>query len=292
MLVNRAPLSLVLVVALSPAVAFAAPPTKEQCIAANEAEQYLREAHKLREAREKLLLCVSDACPGPVREDCAQRLEEVTRATPSIVFEVKDVAGHDVPGVQTTVDGRAVAGSAGTAIEVDPGEHTFAFVAGGGPTETRRLVIVEGIKERHETIVMKSAGTAVSGAEVAPTASDAPASQTETSHLSGPPLLSWVAFGVGGVGLAVGVIAGVIAGDKHSTLAGECDNGAGTCAPQYAGDLDGFHSARTWSTVGYVVGALGFAGGAVLWFTAPKAGGAVAASVWVGPGSTGVAGRF
>ena len=293
MLVNRASLFLVLAATLSPAVAFAAPPTKEQCIAANEAEQYLREAHKLREAREKLLLCVSDACPGPVREDCAQRLDEVTRATPSIVFEVKDAAGHDVPGVQISLDGRAVAGSAGTAIEVDPGEHTFAFVAGGGPaTETRRLVIVEGIKERHETVVMKAAATAVSGVEVAPTASDSPASQTETSHLSGPPVLSWVAFGVGGVGLAVGVIAGVIAGDKHSTLAGECDNGAGTCAPQYVGDLDGFHSARTWSTVGYVVGALGVAGGAVLWFTAPKGASTTAAHLWLGPASAGVAGSF
>jgi hypothetical protein len=95
---------------------------------------------------------------------------------------------------------------------------------------------------------------------------------------------------VGGAGLVLGITGGLVAGGKHSTLAGECDNAAGTCAPQYSGELDAFHTWRTVSTISYVVGALGVAGGAALWFTAPKA--PTATALWFGPASAGIAGRF
>ncbi|MGO9839465.1 MAG: hypothetical protein ACLP1X_35240 [Polyangiaceae bacterium] len=285
MLMNRASGLLVLSAMLTSATALAAPPTKEQCIAANEAVQYLREAHKLREAREKLLLCVSEACPGPVRDDCAQRLDEVAKVTPSIVFEVKDASGNDVSGVMITMDGQPLARSAaGVAIDLDPGEHTFAFEAAGRKTE-KNLIVVEGVKGRRERIVLAAAAPTTSPPPVI--ASPSPA---ETTRSVGPPPLAWAAFGVGGAGLVLGITGGLVAGGKHSTLAGECDNAAGTCAPQYSGELDAFHTWRTVSTISYVVGALGVAGGAALWFTAPKA--PTATALWFGPASAGIAGRF
>jgi len=284
---NRAQGLLVLVATLTSATALAAPPTKEQCIAANEAVQYLREAHKLREAHEKLLLCVSDACPGPVRADCAQRLDEVAKATPSIVFDVKDASGNDVSGVMITMDGQPLAGNAGTAIELDPGEHAFVFEAAGLAKVEKKFVVVEGVKGRREVVRVGSAKP-----PEAATPALAPSSGEVSSRSSGPPILAWAAFGVGGAGLAVGVITGLVDGSKHSTLAGECDNAAGTCAPQFAGDLDSFHTWRTVSTIGYVVGALGVAGGGVLWFTAPKASSTTTAHAWLGPASAGIAGRF
>ena len=79
------PLLCALGVVLVPWSARAVEPTKLECIAANDAAQDLRRTGKLREAREKLALCVSTACPGPVREDCAQRLTEVDGVMPSIV---------------------------------------------------------------------------------------------------------------------------------------------------------------------------------------------------------------
>jgi hypothetical protein len=285
MLVNRASGLLVLLAMLTSVTALAAPPTKEQCIAANEAVQYLREGHKLREAHEKLLLCVSDSCPRPVREDCAQRLEEVARATPSIVFDVKDLAGNDVGGVKITMDGQPLTGSAGAAVELDPGEHTFVFEAAGLPKVEKKLVVVEGVKGRREVIRLGG-----SKPTEAATAASAPSREEVSSRSSGPPMLAWAAFGVGGAGLVFGITAGLAAGGKHSTLQGECDNTAGTCAPQYAGDLDAFHTWRTVSTISYVVGALGVAGGAALWFTAPKA--PTPTALWFGPASAGIVGRF
>ncbi|MGO9834407.1 MAG: hypothetical protein ACLP1X_09345 [Polyangiaceae bacterium] len=287
MLVNRVSGLLVLSAMLTSVTALAAPPTKEQCIAANEAVQYLREAHKLREAREKLLLCVSDACPAPVREDCAQRLDEVAKATPSIVFDVKDSAGNDVGDVKVTTDGQPLAGNAGAAVELDPGEHTFVFEAAGLAKLEKKFVVVEGVKGRREVIRLGSAKPTE-----AATPASAPLAEEVSSRSSGPPILAWAAFGVGGAGLVLGITAGLVAGGKHSTLAGECDNAAGTCAPQYAGDLDAFHTWRTVSTMSYVIGALGVAGGAVLWLTAPKAPSSSTAHVWLAPAAAGVAGWF
>ena len=273
----------VLGVALSEARgAHAADPIATQCIASSEHGQELRSTEKLHDARAQFALCAAAGCPGPIREDCVRRLGESVEATPSIVFDLKDAAGNDATAVRVTVDGQPVAVSAGAAIEVDPGEHTFAFAEGDRlATEERRLVLVEGVKGRRETVVLR--GTA---------ASTTPTSVSEEQPRSGPPPLAWVAFGGGGAGLAVGVIAGLVADGKHSTLQGECNNTTTTCAPQYAGDLDGFHAARTWSTVGYVVGALGVAGGAVLWLTTPQTSRSTAARVWIGPGSAGVAGSF
>jgi hypothetical protein len=264
-------------------------PTKAECIAASESGQDLRHAGKLRDARAQFAVCVAASCPGPIREDCAQRLDEIGKAMPSIVFDVKDSAGNDLPGVAITMDGQSVAGegsAAGTAVELDPGEHTFSFEAAGLKKIEKRLVLVEGAKQRREVVIMDRAEAAQIASTASPPTSEAP------TRSARPPTLAWVAFGVGGAGLTLGVIAGLVAGGKHSTLEGGCNNTAGTCTPAYANDLGAFHTWRTVSTVGYVVGALGAAGGAVLWFMAPRARNATATGVWLGPASAGIAGKF
>jgi serine/threonine-protein kinase len=263
--------------------AYAADPTKEECIASSERGQELRNATKLNDARAQFSICVAASCPGPIREDCAERLDEIATAMPSIIFQVKDAAGNEAAGVQITADGQPVARGA---IDLDPGEHTFAFEATGLKKFEKRLVLAEGVKQRRDVVIMARAEAAPIASTPSPPTGEAP------TRWARPPTLAWVAFGVGGAGLVFGVTAGLVAGGKHSTLAGECDNGAGTCAPQYAGNLDSFHTWRTVSTVGYVVGALGVAGGAVLWFTAPSASSTMTAHVWLGPASAGIAGRF
>jgi hypothetical protein len=264
-----------------------AEPTKQQCVAANDAAQDLRQSGKLRQAREKLVLCSAASCPAIVRDDCVQRLTEVDAAMPSIIFEAKDAAGNDLAAVTVTMDGEPFADKLdGAQRPVDPGEHTFVFEVVGLAKVEKKFVVVEGVKGRRERIVLAAAAPTTSPPPVI--ASPSPA---ETTRSVGPPPLAWAAFGVGGAGLVLGITAGLVAGGKHATLQGECNNTAGTCAPQYAGDLDAFNTWRTVSTIGYVVGALGVAGGAALWFLVPKAP-STTARVWVGPASAGVAGAF
>jgi hypothetical protein len=284
----RAALLAVAVIVPKSAIAAESALTKAECIAASESGQDLRRTGKLRDARTEFAVCLDPSCPGPIREDCVQHLDEIAKAMPSVVFEVTDSTGNDMPGVAITMDGQTMAGASnapGTAVEFDPGEHLFSFEAPGFRTIEKRLVLVERVKQRREVVIMDRAAAAQMASMASPPTGEAPARSTR------PPTLAWVAFGVGGAGLTLGVVAGLVAGGRHSTLEGECNNTAGTCTPAHANDLDAFHAWRTVSTVGYVVGALGIAGGATLWLTAPKARSSTA-RVWLGPASAGIAGRF
>ncbi len=103
--------------------------------------------------------------------------------------------------------------------------------------------------------------------------------------------LFFVAGGAAVVGLGFGIAAGVASSSKHSALEGECNGNA--CPPSARGDIDAFHTLRTVSTIGYVVGALGLAGGAYFFFTAPRRPAqGPAARLEFGPASVHVAGDF
>jgi hypothetical protein len=116
---------------------------------------------------------------------------------------------------------------------------------------------------------------------------------TTPSNGSGQRTIGLVAMGVGGAGLAVGAITGFMALGKHSDLQDKCPNGK--CPADVSSDVDSYHSLGTISTIGFIAGGVLAAGGAVLFFTAPKSapaqtGGFIAP--FVGPGSIGAVGRF
>jgi hypothetical protein len=80
------------------------------------------------------------------------------------------------------------------------------------------------------------------------------------------------AGGVGVVGLAVGSIFGLEASSHKSEADKTCTGSACTTdAGVSAGNAA--HAAGVVSTVGMIIGAVGLAGGATLWFTAPSRGG-------------------
>lgn len=151
-----------------------AAPTKQECVAANESAQDLRRAGRLREAVARLAICSDDTCPQAVRDDCAQRITEVERATPTVSF---DVRGRPVGTVRVAIDGRVVDVDA-NGIAVDPGEHRFAFDSGDAHLE-RTLTLREGEKNHREVVSFQS------------------------DH--GPPVAAYVAFAAAGAGLLLGV---------------------------------------------------------------------------------------
>jgi serine/threonine-protein kinase len=261
-------------VVLVPCAARAAEPTKLECIAANDAAQDLRRAGKLREAREKLLLCGSTSCPGPVREDCTQRLTEVDGVMPSLVFEAKDGAGNDVAGVTVTMDGQRV-DKPGMPVQADPGEHRFVFEAEGLPKTEKTIVVREGERDRHERVVLGLAG-APGPMTPAPPSSESGSQKT----------IAYAVGGAGVVGLVIGSVLGLVSKSSYDhALQTECGNSANGCSPQGIQDGQSAHGQATASTVAFVAGGLLLAGGAVLYFTAPKTSGVV-----VGAGSFGTSG--
>lgn len=288
--------------ALATSSARAAGPTKEQCIAANDAAQDLRRAGKLGKAREQLVVCVSATCPAVVRSDCTERLDEVDKATPTIAFDVKDAAGNDVSGVSVTMDGVLLTKTlGGAAIPVDPGQHQFRFEAPGGVSVEKAILVHEAEKDRHERVVLGTAAgqapaPAPAPATPASAASNAPPLTSEPSPPSDGStqrLMGIVAAGAGFAGLVVGGIFGMVSKSTYdNALQNECGGGPNTCSTQGASDGQTAHSQAMVSTVAFVAGGVLLAGGAALYFTAPTGKVAVAPTVGRGEAGLGLSGAW
>jgi hypothetical protein len=106
---------------------------------------------------------------------------------------------------------------------------------------------------------------------------------------------SYVAFGVGGVGLVVGGVTGILALSRRSTLSKACDP-SGLCGKNEQGTLNAYHSLGTVSAVGFGLGVVGIGTGTALWLLnndsspAPAAG--IAVRPYVGVASLGAVGVF
>lgn len=231
----------------------------DACIAASETSLSLRKAGKLIEARKTLATCAAPACPDPVKSSCQQRMQDVERAVPSIVFQVKDGAGNDVPSVKISVDGQLRDERVGAALSLDPGSHTFTFDAPGLPQVTKTLVIVEGVKDRPETVTLGAPAPAP-----APAAAPSTATSDQTTAGGGGSSQKTIGLVVGGVGiagLAVGSVFGLMASAKWSQATKDNSESEKNSADSLA----------TISTVAFIAGGVLVAGGAILWLTAPSA---------------------
>ncbi len=259
-------------VSLSPR-AYAANPTTAECVAAADSSLQLRDQHKLRAARAQMLVCASASCPAAVQSECLRRVDQTNAAIPTIVFEAKDAAGNDLSNVKVDMDGQPLTDRLdGSSLQVDPGEHHFRFTASGGLVVDKTIVMREGEKERRERVVVgAAAGPVATPAQAAPAAATAPAPEASSEDPGASRrTIAYVVGGVGVVGLAIGTVFGLMASSSASSSKNEC---SATSCSNYGQSLSDYNSASsdaTISTVGFVVGGLAVATGAVLFFTAPS----------------------
>jgi hypothetical protein len=229
-------------------------------VAANETGQDLRQAGKLREARTKLSVCMAAACPGPVREDCGQRLDEIERAVPTVVFDVKDSAGRDLPYVKLSIDGKRAGLVEVTALPLDPGQHLFRFEAAGQPGVEREVVLREGEKQKRVFVVI--------GPASAPRPAEPSAIPDETRG-DGRRMAGWITGGVGVATMGIGIVVALSAKSSWEN--------APNCIGTHCADNPGItatNSARSTgdiATAVFVIGAVAATTGVVLWLTAPRA---------------------
>jgi hypothetical protein len=211
---------------------------------------------------------------------------------------VISVSGPDAP--QVTVDDVPVKNEVlGVALFVNPGAHTLKATAPGYHPASRAFTVAEGGTENVPLMMDRAPEEAVIPPPLVPTATPIggltpvptvpPEERSQPNHVP-----SYVAFGVGGAGLVLGAVTGVLAIGKHSTLATECPGG--TCATGTSqSDLSSYHTLGALSTVGFIVGGVGVAAGAVLWFVVPSTtvhASTASVSPYVGPASAGVVGTF
>jgi hypothetical protein len=256
----------------------AADVTKAACVTANASAQDLRRDGKFADAREQLRICSDPKCPAIVHADCTKRLDELEAAQPTIVFDAKDGAGADLTAVKVSVDGKVLADRlVGSALQVNPGEHTFTFEVAGQPPVSRHLVLREGEKERHEQVVL---GAAAMPAPASPASPPPPPPRlftslrpepTPTGGLGGQKTLGLIVGGVGVAGLVVGGVFGALTASAISAQKNDCAS-ATNCSnyAQAQSDHSTWSTDGTISTVAFIAGGALVAGGAVLFFTAKR----------------------
>jgi hypothetical protein len=280
-----------LAVLAAPAIAAAGGSDVAKCVDANTRAQALRRDGKLAAARAELLNCGNPSCPELVRDDCAQRLDEVERAQPTILFDARDGDGHDLVAVRVTVDGQPLAERLeGKALRVDPGQHTFTFTVEGQPTVTQAFVLREGEKERRERVIIGQPTVLAppSPAVHAPTqATTPPPAETPSGGLGTRRVLGLGLAGAGVVGLGVGAAFGLMASSAWSNAKNACSGDTSRCPNANVADASSDKSTAvtdgTISTVGFVAGGVLLAAGGVLFILGDPHEASGGASISVAP---------
>jgi hypothetical protein len=166
-----------------------------------------------------------------------------------------------VQGQEVTLDGLAVrAETLGTPLPINPGEHKVEVRAPNFESVTLPLVAEKTRANLTLDIPALKPANAQAPGPVQPDGPPPPppASTSPLTMRTG----SYVALGVGAVGLGVGAIFGVRSLSKRDAAAKRCPNGL--CDAEGVSLGDSAHSAATLSTVGMMVGVAGVATGVTL----------------------------
>jgi hypothetical protein len=278
-----------LIVAIMATSANAKAQNDEACIAASERAVPLESSGKFIEARKELALCTAPACPDPVRLSCEDRLKEINRKVPSIVFEVKDGRGNDLAEVRLLIDGALYTDrSRGAAITLDPGTHDFRFEVHGQEPVSKQFVMRETEQDRRVVIVIGPTPPGAEPLQARPPQAAPPAPTTALVLTPGTRLdvtATRKESAPGGfqrtmgtlllaVALPIGVIAtatlGIVAQNDWSSAKQECASGA--CGPgsQAQHDLESARSNATNATISTIATGAALVGGIVLRVTAPS----------------------
>jgi hypothetical protein len=138
-----------LVVASIGAASLARADTKQQCTAASDQGQQLRDDGHYQRARQAFVACARDKCPAIVRRDCVKWLAELDQASPTVVVSAKGEKGEDLVEVKVTVDGDLLETRLdGKPTPVDPGSHLFRYETTGYPAVEAQVMVHSGEKSR------------------------------------------------------------------------------------------------------------------------------------------------
>lgn len=239
------------------------------------------------------------------RAQAAKLADAVKARIPSIHVVLSGVDAGATPSV--TIDGVVVPPAALTEPrKLDPGLHVIVAKQGDGPETSVEVTVAEG-ENKDVPIEVKPAPKPI----VAAPATIAPATKPEGAgnggdaskdagtRSGGTSSLTYIGFGVAGVGVLVGSIAGFVALGKTSTVKNECSP-TKICPAGAQSDIDSSRSAGTVSSIAFTLAGIGAAVGVVGLLighgnstsTATRDAHESSVSLWVGVGSAGLAGAF
>lgn len=114
--------------------------SKKDCAAAYVAGQVARKEGRLREARARIEVCASAACPAALQRDCKPWLAEIDKDIPRLAVRVTADDGTAVEGASVSVDLDPLSGP----TPFDPGDHVVKVEARGMVTSEQRVTLRAG----------------------------------------------------------------------------------------------------------------------------------------------------
>jgi hypothetical protein len=213
------------------------------------------------------------------------------------------VEGASIDTVAVTVDGANVPSALfDDERPTDPGAHEVKAVAPGHKTVTAKVQLPEGGDSTVSLKLEPDATPSVPAPESGPVAAPAAAPPLSPSAAPPPaphapnPVPAFIALGIGGVGVAVGSVFGILALSTKSSLDSACMSKS--CPASSQSDIDALSTRATVSNIGFAVGVVGVATGAVLLITSqsgdarPANARRVRMRPWLGLGTAGLGGTF
>jgi hypothetical protein len=218
--------------------------------------------------------------PSAALEQTYQRatatLREIKPRIPAMIVNVKVPRDVDIT---LKVDGKEVPDTMiGVPLPADPGEHFLEVEARGFLKTTSAVRLEPGAKE---TVTLEpkrdpfateakpadlppptQAPTHVSPPPFATTAATPPSAESSSQASR---ILAYVSYGVGAVGLGVGIGFGRAAMQDENSLSSRCPDKI--CPPDAQSDLDSAKTKGVISTIGFGVGAAGVTLGTILLVT-------------------------
>jgi hypothetical protein len=280
---------------------------KAECVDAYGKAQTLRDAHRLASARDQLRICARSSCTQFIAKDCTSWLVDIESRIPSVVLVAKDATGAEVNAVTISLDGNVLSKSLdGRSIDIDPGQHTFAFATTDGRKTEKSILVIEGQKAQKVSVTLPPSVASApppssSAAKASPTLlSPQPTLTSDAGPQAAPPTtlrtLALSAGAAGVVGLAVGSVFGLMAKSANTSSQNLCSHAS--CPSATLADANSDHDRATTdatiSTVAFIAGGTLLAAGAITFLTTPstteKAQGRapVRVAAGVGPASAGV----
>lgn len=235
---------------------------------------------------------VDRGSPAQFAEAVAAAEEEgrLLRASiPSLTIKAAGVRSDD-PNLKVSINERPLrTESVGTPQKLNPGRYRVSASVSAERSDQADVVLERG---QHSTVVLQLRETSPAYPPSLPL--DGPVEAEPPSSMPSIPFTAYAAGGVGVVGIGSGVVAGILAGNKHSEAEEGCTNGQ--CTPGSAGfaAASSFRTLRTVSTISYGVGAAGVAVGLLLWLTADDEESQEAGSIepWGSANTAGIRGSF
>ncbi len=236
--------------------------------------------------------------------------KEQAELQPRLATLTVNVTGPGAAEATLLLDGVKVPSAlVGLSHPADPGQHTLVansptsasnqqsvtLKEGGSATLTLTLVPVPGAVAAAAPPAGAQPGAPVASPPMASGAVDAGV----PSKGNGLRTASYVAFGVGGVGLVVGTLFALKAKSKYKDGNALCQTDPCSLSASDSAQRDQFgkdgDSAKTISLVGFVAGGVGVVAGATLFILSSKKGDEptqAGVHPWIGLGSAGLSGRF